>query len=31
MSLADLNAFGDNLISPTLATLPGVAQVQIFG
>ncbi|WP_066734937.1 efflux RND transporter permease subunit [Cupriavidus sp. D384] len=31
MSLGDLNAFGDNLISPTLATLPGVAQVQIFG
>ncbi|RDK08025.1 efflux RND transporter permease subunit [Cupriavidus lacunae] len=31
MSLADLNAFGDNLISPTLATLPGVAQVQVFG
>ncbi|MEM5431886.1 efflux RND transporter permease subunit [Cupriavidus oxalaticus] len=31
MSLADLNAFGDNLISPTLATLPGVAQVQIYG
>ncbi|MGO4328815.1 efflux RND transporter permease subunit [Cupriavidus sp. M-11] len=31
MSLAELNAFGDNLISPTLATLPGVAQVQIFG
>lgn len=31
MSLAELNAFGENLISPTLATLPGVAQVQIFG
>ncbi|QYY31601.1 MULTISPECIES: efflux RND transporter permease subunit [Cupriavidus] len=31
MSLAELNAFGDNLISPTLATLPGVAQVQVFG
>ncbi|CAG9182350.1 efflux RND transporter permease subunit [Cupriavidus respiraculi] len=31
MSLAELNAFGDNLISPTIATLPGVAQVQIFG
>jgi len=31
MSLGDLNAFGDNLISPTLATLPGVAQVQVFG
>ncbi|WP_186425479.1 efflux RND transporter permease subunit [Cupriavidus metallidurans] len=31
MSLGELNAFGDNLISPTLATLPGVAQVQIFG
>jgi HAE1 family hydrophobic/amphiphilic exporter-1 len=31
MSLGELNAFGDNLISPTLATLPGVAQVQVFG
>ncbi|KDP86796.1 MULTISPECIES: efflux RND transporter permease subunit [Cupriavidus] len=31
MSLAELNAFGDNLISPSLATLPGVAQVQVFG
>ncbi|QET03195.1 efflux RND transporter permease subunit [Cupriavidus pauculus] len=31
MSLAELNAFGDNLISPTLATLPGVAQVQVLG
>ena len=26
MSLGELNAFGDNLISPSLATLPGVAQ-----
>ncbi|MWL88915.1 efflux RND transporter permease subunit [Cupriavidus sp. SW-Y-13] len=31
MSLGELNAFGDNLISPTLATLPGVAQVQVYG
>ena len=31
LSLAELNAFGDNLISPTLATLPGVAQVQVNG
>ncbi|TWG82512.1 HAE1 family hydrophobic/amphiphilic exporter-1, partial [Cupriavidus gilardii J11] len=31
MSLADLNAFGDNLIAPTLSTLPGVAQVLIYG
>ncbi|MFJ4290218.1 efflux RND transporter permease subunit [Cupriavidus sp. NPDC089707] len=31
MSLSELNAFGDNLISPTLATLPGVAQVQVYG
>ncbi|SMC19480.1 hydrophobic/amphiphilic exporter-1, HAE1 family [Andreprevotia lacus DSM 23236] len=31
MSLADLNAYGDNLISPALSTINGVAQVQIFG
>jgi HAE1 family hydrophobic/amphiphilic exporter-1 len=31
MSLSDLNSFADNLISPTLSTLPGVAQVQING
>jgi HAE1 family hydrophobic/amphiphilic exporter-1 len=31
MSLADLNSFASNLISPTLSTLPGVAQVNING
>jgi hydrophobic/amphiphilic exporter-1 (mainly G- bacteria), HAE1 family len=31
MSLSDLNSFASNLISPTLSTLPGVAQVQING
>ncbi|MBY4897725.1 efflux RND transporter permease subunit [Cupriavidus sp. AU9028] len=31
MSLAELNAYGDNLIAPTLSTLPGVAQVLIYG
>ena len=31
MSLSDLNSFADNLISPVLSTLPGVAQVQING
>ncbi|NJD88773.1 MAG: efflux RND transporter permease subunit [Betaproteobacteria bacterium] len=31
MSLSDLNAFAENLISPTLSTLPGVAQVNING
>ncbi len=31
MSLAELNAFGDNLIAPTLSTLPGVAQVLVYG
>ncbi|MCP2789019.1 efflux RND transporter permease subunit, partial [Salmonella enterica subsp. enterica serovar Typhimurium] len=30
MSLAELNAFGDNLIAPTLSTLPGVAQVLVY-
>ncbi|MDP1527497.1 MAG: efflux RND transporter permease subunit [Rhodocyclaceae bacterium] len=31
MALSDLNSFADNLISPTLSTLPGVAQVNING
>lgn len=31
MSLSDLNSYADNLISPVLSTLPGVAQVQIYG
>jgi HAE1 family hydrophobic/amphiphilic exporter-1 len=31
MSLSDLNSFASNLISPTLSTLTGVAQVNING
>jgi HAE1 family hydrophobic/amphiphilic exporter-1 len=31
MSLPDLNSFAEDLISPTLSTLSGVAQVQING
>jgi HAE1 family hydrophobic/amphiphilic exporter-1 len=31
MPLSDLNSFASNLISPTLSTLPGVAQVNING
>ena len=31
MSLSDLNSFASDLISPTLSTLPGVAQVNING
>ena len=31
MSLSELNSFADNLISPVLSTLPGVAQVRING
>jgi hydrophobic/amphiphilic exporter-1 (mainly G- bacteria), HAE1 family len=31
MSLSDLNSFASNLISPTLSTLSGVAQVNING
>ena len=31
MSLSELNEFAENLVSPTLSTLPGVAQVSIFG
>lgn len=31
LSLAELNAYSDNLIVPTLSTLKGVAQVQVSG
>jgi len=31
MSLSDLNDYAEHLISPTLSTLDGVAQVNIFG
>ena len=31
MPLSDLNSFADDLIAPTLSTLPGVAQVNIYG
>ena len=31
MPLSELNSFADNLISPVLSTLPGVAQVNING
>ncbi|CAG0123954.1 Multidrug resistance protein MdtC [Rhodocyclaceae bacterium] len=31
MPLSDLNSYADNLISPVLSTLPGVAQVNING
>ena len=31
MPLSELNGFAENLISPTLSTLPGVAQVNING
>ncbi|HTN93564.1 MAG TPA: efflux RND transporter permease subunit [Gallionella sp.] len=31
MPLSDLDSFAENLISPTLSTLPGVAQVNING
>jgi len=31
MNLADLNDFAEHLISPTLSTLDGVAQVSVFG
>ncbi len=31
MSLPDLDDYAENLISPTLSTLPGVAQVIVFG
>ena len=31
LSLSDLNDYAEHLISPTLSTLDGVAQVNIFG
>ncbi|MGE5096712.1 MAG: efflux RND transporter permease subunit [Betaproteobacteria bacterium] len=31
MSLSDLQAYGDNLIAPTLSTIPGVAQINVNG
>jgi HAE1 family hydrophobic/amphiphilic exporter-1 len=31
MSLADLDSYAENLISPTLSTLPGVAQIVVAG
>jgi HAE1 family hydrophobic/amphiphilic exporter-1 len=31
VNLSDLNDFAEHLISPTLSTLPGVAQVTIYG
>jgi len=31
MSLAELDAYAENLISPTLSTLPGVAQISVAG
>src|SRR5512140_2297939 len=31
MALSELQAYGDNLISPTLSTIPGVAQINVNG
>ncbi len=31
MNLSDLNDYAEHLIAPTLSTLPGVAQVNVFG
>ena len=31
LSLTELNDYADNLVSPTLSTINGVAQVQVFG
>src|SRR5260221_999307 len=31
ISLAELNSYADNLIVPTLSTLPGIAQIQVGG
>ena len=31
MALSDLDAYGENLIAPTLSTLPGVAQINVNG
>jgi HAE1 family hydrophobic/amphiphilic exporter-1 len=31
MALSELNSYGDNLIAPTLSTLPGIAQITVNG
>jgi HAE1 family hydrophobic/amphiphilic exporter-1 len=31
MALSELNSYGDNLIAPTISTLPGVAQIDVNG
>ena len=31
MNLSELNDYAENLVSPAISTLPGVAQVQING
>jgi hydrophobic/amphiphilic exporter-1 (mainly G- bacteria), HAE1 family len=31
MALSELNSYGDNLIAPTLSTLPGIAQINVNG
>jgi HAE1 family hydrophobic/amphiphilic exporter-1 len=31
MALSELNKYADNLIAPTLSTLPGIAQIQVYG
>ncbi|HEY2628470.1 MAG TPA: efflux RND transporter permease subunit [Usitatibacter sp.] len=31
MSMSELNSYGDNLIAPTLSTLPGIAQISVNG
>src|SRR5258706_1459756 len=31
MALSELNSYADNLIAPTLSTLPGIAQIQVNG
>ncbi len=31
MALSELNAYAENLIAPTLSTLPGIAQIQVNG
>jgi HAE1 family hydrophobic/amphiphilic exporter-1 len=31
MALSELNAYGDNLIAPSISTLPGIAEVRVNG
>src|SRR5437867_12732280 len=31
MAFSELNSYADNLISPTLSTLPGIAQINVNG